>query len=165
MAKKEAGFSTWLQRVRRTGEFSDVKVCVNGEEFHLHMLPLLNASAYFRNLPSTSNGSPPPSSSPHSAQHGCCRIINIPDLPGTSRTQTMIPIISPHSSLQCSTPRFAAHLILQSHFTIWQSPFLFSHLLKSSLCQDQDSMSSPPPPCRHSQLFPTHGWNVGFQVV
>jgi hypothetical protein len=76
MAKKEAGFSTWLQRVRRTGEFSDVKVCVNGEVFHLHMLPLLNASAYFRNLPSSSNGSPSLS------KDGCTRIINISDFPG-----------------------------------------------------------------------------------
>ncbi len=77
MAKKEAGFSTWLQRVRRTGEFSDVKVCVNGEVFRLHMLPLLNASAYFRNLPSSSSGSPSLS------KDGCTRIINISDFPGT----------------------------------------------------------------------------------
>ncbi|CAK9236629.1 unnamed protein product [Sphagnum troendelagicum] len=76
MAKKEAGFSTWLQRVRRTGEFSDVKVCVNGDVFRLHMLPLLNASAYFRNLPSSSNGSPSLS------KDGCTRIINITDFPG-----------------------------------------------------------------------------------
>lgn len=77
MAKKEAGFSTWLQRVRRTGEFSDVKVCVNGDVFRLHMLPLLNASAYFRNLPSSSNGSPSLS------KDGSTRIINITDFPGT----------------------------------------------------------------------------------
>lgn len=54
MAKKENSFSGWLQRVRKSGEFSDVTVVVEGEEFRLHMLPLLNASSYFRNLPSSS---------------------------------------------------------------------------------------------------------------
>lgn len=75
MAKKDSVFHTWLQRVRRTGEFSDVQVQVNGEEFHLHMLPLLNASAYFRNLPGSSN------CSSRSRDKGY-RVVAIPDLPG-----------------------------------------------------------------------------------
>eukprot|EP00249_Psilotum_nudum_P008658 c21428_g1_i1 orf=636-2168(+) len=51
MATKESrSFSGWLQRMRRTGEFSDVTVLVEGKEFNLHILPLLNASAYFRSL-------------------------------------------------------------------------------------------------------------------
>ncbi|KAG0614736.1 hypothetical protein M758_6G200100 [Ceratodon purpureus] len=50
------GLDGWLQRLRKTGEYSDVVVRVNGEEFHLHMLPLMNASVYFRNLPSSSDG-------------------------------------------------------------------------------------------------------------
>ncbi|KAH7424059.1 hypothetical protein KP509_12G087900 [Ceratopteris richardii] len=72
MAKKENSFSGWLQRVRRTGEFSDVTVVVEGQEFQLHMLPLLNASVYFRNLPGTS--------SPFMA--GNSRIVEIRDMPG-----------------------------------------------------------------------------------
>ncbi|GLJ36477.1 hypothetical protein SUGI_0732520 [Cryptomeria japonica] len=43
-------FNGWLQRVRRSGEFSDVTVIVNGQEFQLHSLPLVNASTYFRNI-------------------------------------------------------------------------------------------------------------------
>lgn len=78
MAKKEGGFNTWLQRVRRTGEFSDVTVRVEGEEFHLHMLPLLNASAYFRNISSTSSTA---GSSSYSRDH---RAIDLTDLPGTA---------------------------------------------------------------------------------
>lgn len=77
MAKKD-GLNGWLQRVRKTGEFSDVVVRVNGEEFHLHMLPLQNASAYFRNLPSTSNGTGTQAHEP--------KLVTIPDLPGN---QTM----------------------------------------------------------------------------
>eukprot|EP00250_Pteridium_aquilinum_P013439 c21343_g1_i1 orf=717-2396(-) len=72
MAKKENSFSGWLQRVRRTGEFSDVIVLVDGQEFHLHMLPLLNASLYFRNLPS--------SSSPYKADNA--RVVELRDMPG-----------------------------------------------------------------------------------
>lgn len=56
MAKKENSFSGWLQRVRRTAEFSDITVLVEKQEFQLHMLPLLNASSYFRNLPTSSKG-------------------------------------------------------------------------------------------------------------
>lgn len=55
-AKEDYSLSGWLQRVRQTGEFSDVIVEVDGQEFNLHMLPLLNASSYFRTLPSSSNG-------------------------------------------------------------------------------------------------------------
>lgn len=44
------GFAAWLQRVRRSGEYSDITVEVDGLELHLHLLPLLNASAYFRTL-------------------------------------------------------------------------------------------------------------------
>ncbi|KAI5082520.1 hypothetical protein GOP47_0002263 [Adiantum capillus-veneris] len=72
MAKKENSFSGWLQRVRKTGEFSDVIVLVEGQEFHLHMLPLLNASLYFRSLPS--------SSSPYRTDNE--RVIEIRDMPG-----------------------------------------------------------------------------------
>ena len=78
MAKKEGGFNTWLQRVRRTGEFSDVTVRVEGEEFHLHMLPLLNASAYFRNISSTS------STAASSSYSRDLRAIDLTDLPGTA---------------------------------------------------------------------------------
>lgn len=75
MAKK-VGLNGWLQRVRKTGEYSDVVVRVNGQEFHLHMLPLQNASAYFRNLPSTSNGGK------QVHEPTGCRLVTIHDLPG-----------------------------------------------------------------------------------
>ncbi|CAM6097733.1 unnamed protein product [Calypogeia fissa] len=51
MAKKEGSFNGWLQRVRRTGEYSDLLVRIGSVDFHLHMLPFLNASSYFRDLP------------------------------------------------------------------------------------------------------------------
>lgn len=72
MAKKETSFNGWLQRVRKTREFSDVTVLVDGQEFHLHMLPLLNASLYFRNLPSSSSSSP----------FKVDRVVEIRDMPG-----------------------------------------------------------------------------------
>ncbi|KAJ7562191.1 hypothetical protein O6H91_03G058100 [Diphasiastrum complanatum] len=68
MAKREGSFSGWLQRVRRTGEYSDVTVRVSGEDFCLHMLPLLNESSYFRALPVPSAVHP--------------RVVEIPSLPG-----------------------------------------------------------------------------------
>lgn len=80
MAKKE-GLNSWLQRVRITGEYSDLHVRLNGEEFHLHMLPLLNASSYFRNLPSSSE-----EGSKKISKEGY-RIVTIPDLPGTAAPQ------------------------------------------------------------------------------
>ncbi|KAJ7564170.1 hypothetical protein O6H91_02G005700 [Diphasiastrum complanatum] len=70
MARREGSFSGWLQRVRRTGEYSDVTVKANGEDFCLHMLPLLNGSSFFRDLPAPS--------STHS------RVVDIPNLPGGS---------------------------------------------------------------------------------
>ena len=81
MAKND-NLNGWLQRVRKTGEYCDVLVRVNGEEFHLHMLPLQNASAYFRNLPSTSEGS--------TALHELtgCKLVTIHDLPGTTMPPT-----------------------------------------------------------------------------
>ena len=85
------GLSGWLQRVRKTGEYSDVQVVVNGVEFRLHMLPLMNASSYFRNLPSSSSSSELPKHHVQQQQqqqeaHGaavCPRVVNIPELPGT----------------------------------------------------------------------------------
>lgn len=67
MSGKEGGFDGWLQRVRRTGEFSDITVVLKNEEFRLHSLPLLNASTYFRDIWSSS----PPSHT---------RILELPDL-------------------------------------------------------------------------------------
>ncbi|EFJ22755.1 hypothetical protein SELMODRAFT_415939 [Selaginella moellendorffii] len=44
-------FGGWLQRVRRTGEYSDVLVRFgDSAEFNLHLLPLKNASSFFREL-------------------------------------------------------------------------------------------------------------------
>ena len=85
------GLSGWLQRVRKTGEYSDVQVVVNGVEFRLHMLPLMNASSYFRNLPSSSSSSELPKHHVLQQQqqqeaHGAAvypRVVNIPELPGT----------------------------------------------------------------------------------
>ena len=83
------GLSGWLQRVRKTGEYSDVQVVVNGVEFRLHMLPLMNASSYFRNLPSSSSSSELPKHHQQQQQqeaHGAAvypRVVNIPELPGT----------------------------------------------------------------------------------
>ncbi|CAM6127568.1 unnamed protein product [Calypogeia fissa] len=52
MAIKEGGcFNGWLQRVRRTGEYSDLLIRIGSVDFHLHMLPFLNASSFFRDLP------------------------------------------------------------------------------------------------------------------
>lgn len=98
MAKKDGvgtgGFNTWLQRVRRTGEYSDVTVRVEGEDFRLHMLPLLNASSYFRNM----SGNPHWSSlgwSTASSEDATARVISFPDLPGArselrSRSQRLL---------------------------------------------------------------------------
>lgn len=85
------GLSGWLQRVRKTGEYSDVQVVVNGVEFRVHMLPLMNASSYFRNLPSSSSSSELPKHHVQQQQqqqeaHGAAvypRVVNIPELPGT----------------------------------------------------------------------------------
>lgn len=76
MAKREGGFSSWLQRVRQTGEYSDVTVQVEGEEFRLHLLPLLNASTYFRNLISSPNWSS------NASDQRSSRIISLSGLPG-----------------------------------------------------------------------------------
>lgn len=81
------GLSGWLQRVRKTGEYSDVQVVVSGVEFRLHMLPLMNASSYFRNLPSSSSSSELLKQL-HQQQepHGAAvypRVVSIPELPGT----------------------------------------------------------------------------------
>ncbi len=98
MAKKN-NLTEWLQRVRKTGEYSDVLVRVNGKEFHLHMLPLQNASAYFRNLPGPSDGA--------AALHELtgCKLVTIHDLPG-------IPMHSspkfPSPSSLTFAPHFAA---------------------------------------------------------
>ncbi|KAL2641424.1 hypothetical protein R1flu_009011 [Riccia fluitans] len=81
MAKKESSFTGWLQRVRRTGEYSDVIVRVGSAEFHLHMLPLLNASSYFRELPQTCSCASSAAGSPDSTV-GSLPVIDIPDLPG-----------------------------------------------------------------------------------
>ena len=89
MAKKE-NLNGWLQRVRKTGEYSDVLVRVNGEEFHLHMLPLKNASAYFRNLPSTSDGS-----SAALQELTGCTLVTIHDLPGTTTINSAHPAPCP----------------------------------------------------------------------
>ncbi|XP_024361954.1 phototropic-responsive NPH3 family protein NPY4 isoform X1 [Physcomitrium patens] len=78
-AKREGGFSTWLQQVRRSGEYSDVTVRVEGEDFHVHLLPLLNASAYFRNVTSHPHWSSGWSSD---ASHQGSRVISLPNLPG-----------------------------------------------------------------------------------
>lgn len=90
MAQKD-NLSGWLQRVRKTGEHSDVLVRVKGEEFHLHMLPLQNASAYFRNLPSTSDGA--------AARDELTgrKLVTIHDLPGT--TSGCLPPLHPLSGL------------------------------------------------------------------
>ncbi|BBN00678.1 hypothetical protein MPTK1_2g01120 [Marchantia polymorpha subsp. ruderalis] len=79
MAKKEGSFTGWLQRVRRTGEYSDVLVRVGSSEFSLHMLPLLNASSYFRELPPTCSCAA--ESSPDSSSPGI-PVVDIADLPG-----------------------------------------------------------------------------------
>lgn len=79
-AKREGGFSTWLQQVRRSGEYSDVTVRVEGEDFHVHLLPLLNASAYFRNVTSHPHWSSGWSSD---ASHQGSRVISLPNLPGS----------------------------------------------------------------------------------
>lgn len=55
MAKKEGSFNGWLQRVRRTGEYSDLLIRIGSVDFHLHMLPFLNASSFFRGLPRVSS--------------------------------------------------------------------------------------------------------------
>nr|XP_024385970.1 BTB/POZ domain-containing protein At5g48800-like isoform X3 [Physcomitrium patens] len=75
MAKK-VGLNGWLQRVRETGEHSDVVVRVTGEEFRLHMLPLRNESGYFRDLPSSSNGIE------QVDEKTGCKLVNIHHLPG-----------------------------------------------------------------------------------
>jgi hypothetical protein len=82
MAKREAGFNTWLQRVRRTGEYSDVTVRVEGQEFRLHLLPLLNASSYFRNMTGNPHWSSGWSST---AGEDGARVVSLPDLPGRLR--------------------------------------------------------------------------------
>lgn len=79
MAKK-VGLNGWLQRVRETGEHSDVVVRVTGEEFRLHMLPLRNESGYFRDLPSSSNGIE------QVDEKTGCKLVNIHHLPGMSFT-------------------------------------------------------------------------------
>lgn len=77
MASIKEGLDGWLQRVRKTEEFSDVVVRVNGEEFRLHMLPLMNASDFFRNLPSSSDGVE------QVHEPTGCKLVTIHDLPGT----------------------------------------------------------------------------------
>lgn len=72
MAAMKEGLEGWLQRVRTTEEYSDVLVRVNGHDFRLHMLPLMNASAFFRNLPNASDAAHVP------------KLVTIHDLPGTS---------------------------------------------------------------------------------
>lgn len=72
------GLDGWLQRVRKTEEYSDVVVRVNGEDFRLHMLPLMNASTYFRNLPSSSDGA----EQVHTPTER--KLVTIHDLPGAS---------------------------------------------------------------------------------
>lgn len=60
------------------GECGDVVVRVNEEqEFRLHMLPLMNASGYFRNLPSSSSGGDELVHQPTG-----CKFVTIHDLPG-----------------------------------------------------------------------------------
>ncbi|CAM6105886.1 unnamed protein product [Calypogeia fissa] len=97
MAKVDGSFIAWLQRVRLTGEYSDLLVRIGNAEFQLHLLPLLSASSYFRNLPrvcahpSTTGvgfkseftraesdlfGPSPPKSGP------CVRVVDLSDLPG-----------------------------------------------------------------------------------
>jgi hypothetical protein len=44
---------------RNSGEFSDITVVVDNEEFHLHKFPLFVRSEYFRNLSSLSSDENP----------------------------------------------------------------------------------------------------------
>jgi hypothetical protein len=78
------GFSRWLQRVRRSGEHSDVTVEVDGQEMHLHLLPLLNASSYFRTLTADPNWSPCASDIVLSDDGGDVprRVVSLTGLPG-----------------------------------------------------------------------------------
>ncbi|KAG0581839.1 hypothetical protein KC19_3G013900 [Ceratodon purpureus] len=77
------GFGGWLQRVRRSGEHSDVTVEVDGRELHLHLLPLLNASAYFRNLTADPNWSCTSSAAcPDDGGDVPRRVVSLSGLPG-----------------------------------------------------------------------------------
>ncbi|EFJ32240.1 hypothetical protein SELMODRAFT_407558 [Selaginella moellendorffii] len=61
-SKKEGSFAGWLQRVRKTGEHSDLTVKIQGQEFKLHILPLVNESTYFQSINSATSNSNPDSS-------------------------------------------------------------------------------------------------------
>ncbi|KAL2649299.1 hypothetical protein R1flu_017427 [Riccia fluitans] len=74
---KEQG--SWLKKVRQSGEYSNVSVVVDGQIFHLHMLPLVQESVHLRELFSSrgiSKDQPP----------GSEMAIELPAFPGGAAT-------------------------------------------------------------------------------
>ncbi|KAL3702491.1 hypothetical protein R1sor_020513 [Riccia sorocarpa] len=74
---KEQG--SWLKKVRHSGEYSNVSIVVDGQIFHLHMLPLVQESIHLRELFSSrgiSKDQPP----------GTEMAIELPAFPGGAAT-------------------------------------------------------------------------------